>query len=195
MATKKNTPETTKKNTPEADKKIAQEHTTQRGKNRAVGVGPDYVRKIDEGVAPQRDKTTLYYDRATFLAKTLDYLRHYKDCGDVVPQLAGLAANLGISRHTLHRYAKKYQEFNELVDAVRDAQERALINGGLSAEYKDSIVKLMLVQHGYTTQRMEADVDVTTSYDLRLGGREIRDGKLVAIAAATAVADDDEDQD
>lgn len=89
------------------------------------------------------------------------YLQNYEELGDVVPMIAGLAIHLGISRDTVYEWADNpvinakedsvtSLTFSDIVNGIRRANERALINGGLGGKFNPAITALMLSKHGYT---------------------------------------------
>lgn len=86
------------------------------------------------------------------LAKARDYVLNYADYGDQIPSIAGLACELSISRETCHTWAKEGDkpEFSDIVRDISQAQERKLLNGGLSGDFNPSIAKLVMTKHGYT---------------------------------------------
>ena len=76
----------------------------------------------------------------------------YAECGDVVPQIVGLACELGINRDTVYEWASdpEKKEFSDIVAGCLSAQERRLVNGSLSGDLNPTITKLLLTKHGYT---------------------------------------------
>lgn len=76
----------------------------------------------------------------------------YLENGDVVPQIAGLACHLKISRETVRDWASHDDkpEFSGIVSNLMAEQERGLLNGGLRGDYNASLAKLALSKHGYT---------------------------------------------
>ncbi len=88
------------------------------------------------------------------------YLESYKDEGDVIPSIAGMAIALGVGRRTLHDWgAVKDSEFSRILDKCNALQERVSLNGGLSGDMNATIVKLLLGKHGYHDS---AKTDVTS---------------------------------
>lgn len=83
--------------------------------------------------------------------KAHTYLTTFKECGDVIPSIVGMALHLGVSRETLRQWGKdsRKPEFAELMEAVQCEQERLLLNMGLKGEFNSNIVKLALGKHGY----------------------------------------------
>lgn len=75
--------------------------------------------------------------------------------GDTVPQVAGLAIAMGISRETVYAWAadEDKQEFSDILTRVRALQERGLVNRGLSGEFNPAITKMMLTKHGYSDKQ------------------------------------------
>ena len=76
----------------------------------------------------------------------------YLACGDVIPQMAGLAIELSISRETIYDWCDdpEKQEFSDIVGRCLRAQERKLLNGSLKGEMNPTIAKLILTKHGYS---------------------------------------------
>ena len=75
----------------------------------------------------------------------------WKEVGDKVPMVAGLAAEIGVYRGSCCEWAKvDGSEFSNILDAIKQNQERALANGGLSGEFNAPITKMMLTKHGYS---------------------------------------------
>lgn len=86
----------------------------------------------------------------------------YKDCGDVVPTLAGLSIEIDISRSTCHAWMRdeEKQEFLHITDKLKKCQERELVNNGLSGNYNPQITKVMMARHGYSDRQ---EIDHTSS--------------------------------
>lgn len=77
---------------------------------------------------------------------------------DSIPNIAGFALYLGISRPTVYEWAKAHKEFSYIVDDILAEQEQMLLQRGLKGEYQPTIAKLMLTKHGYTDKQ-----DITTA--------------------------------
>lgn len=98
--------------------------------------------------------------------RVYQYLDEYQAQGDAIPSVAGLASYLKKSRRTLYLWKSVtddegellYPDYVQALDDVMSAQERALLNGGLTGDLTASIVKLALGQHGYSDR-----VDQTVS--------------------------------
>lgn len=76
----------------------------------------------------------------------------YEEQNDPMPMIAGLAINLGVSRETVHTWAKEEDkpEFSDIVRKLMAEQERKLFAKGLDGTFNASITKLALTKHGYT---------------------------------------------
>lgn len=87
--------------------------------------------------------------------RALEYLLNdgFKQAGDIVPSVAGLACYLGVSRSTVYEYVTKNLDFSDIVEGVQAVQERMLINGGLNSDFNASITKLMMAKHGYSDKQ------------------------------------------
>jgi hypothetical protein len=79
------------------------------------------------------------------------YIQYHRTEGmtDKVPSIANMAIELGVSRDTLYEWAKKHEEFSDILDEVLTLQEDKLLNYGLNSKWNPTITKLMLSKHGY----------------------------------------------
>lgn len=95
------------------------------------------------------------------LEKARNYADNYKEHGDVVPSVAGLAVHLGISRETIYDWSSQEskKEFSDIVKGVMSRQELELMSGGLSGKFNPTIAKLMMTKHGYS-DKQEVDQNI-----------------------------------
>lgn len=93
------------------------------------------------------------------IKKARGYLTSYKDMGDPVPTVAGLACVLGTTRKTCHEWANQpdKSEFRDILDELAQRQERELIGQGLVGNFNAPITKMMLTKHGYS-DKIESEV-------------------------------------
>lgn len=87
-------------------------------------------------------------------------LGDWKEFGDVIPSLAGLACYMGKTRETIYAWRDADKNFSDIVLSILAMQERQLLNGGLSGDYNATISKLVLSKHGYSDK---VEQDVTSS--------------------------------
>jgi hypothetical protein len=81
----------------------------------------------------------------------------WKDAGDRVPSVAGLACEIGVRRETCHAWARdENNEFSHILKVIAEKQERELLNNGLDGTFNPPITKMMLSKHGYS-DRIEQD--------------------------------------
>ena len=81
----------------------------------------------------------------------------WKEHGDLVPSVAGLASYIGMSRVTCYDWAKdENKQFSYILEKIGTEQERDLITGGLSGKFNAPISKMMMAKHGYS-DRIETD--------------------------------------
>lgn len=78
-----------------------------------------------------------------------EYLKQYKDIGDMVPSVTGLCVFLGIGKTTIYRWLedkdnKKIEKFRDTLEQIKLKQRQDLVNGGLSSKLNSTITKLML---------------------------------------------------
>jgi hypothetical protein len=76
-----------------------------------------------------------------------------------LPSIAGLAIYLGVARSTIYEWKKNVPEFSDNFEAVLAAQEKRLVDNGLSGTYNSTISKVMLTKHGYSDKQ---EIDHTT---------------------------------
>jgi len=98
-------------------------------------------------------RPTKYTDETLEIAR--DYLNNYEVTGDVIPQIAGLAVRLCVSRETIYDWAKQEdkQDFSDIVRDILSKQESVLMNKGLIGDFNSNICKLALGKHGYTDKQ------------------------------------------
>jgi predicted CopG family antitoxin len=101
-------------------------------------------------------RPTVYSEK--LLERARGYLTSYKDMGDLIPSIAGLACVLGITRETCHAWARdpEKEAFSDILKELAQRQERELLNGGLGGHMNSTISKLVLTKHGYS-DRVEQD--------------------------------------
>ncbi len=81
---------------------------------------------------------------AEMVEKTRHYIDTYKDHGDEIPQVAGLAGVLGVSRASLYKWADEHEEFSDILSKLKAEQRRVLFNNGLNSTFNPTITKLIL---------------------------------------------------
>ena len=93
---------------------------------------------------------TKYNDEV--IVKTIAYISNHKMHGDVVPSMAGLCCELGITKSTAYDWSSQddKKEFSDTLEILQQVQERLLLSGGLSGDNNSTITKLMLCNHGYS---------------------------------------------
>ena len=92
------------------------------------------------------------------LKKARGYLTSFKDVGDVVPSIAGLACVIGVTRETCRAWGNDPEkaEFSAILSELAQRQERELLNNGLAGNFNAPITKMMLTKHGYS-DKVETD--------------------------------------
>ena len=81
----------------------------------------------------------------------------FKEVGEVVPTVAGLACFLGKNRSTMYEWSKRSVEFSDILDGIAVTQENILVNNGLTGAFNAPVTKMMLTKHGYS-DKIEQDV-------------------------------------
>ncbi len=86
--------------------------------------------------------------------KILDYITTgwaLDDVGHAVPNIAGLAAYLGVGKPTIKAWCELDEDIAGLIEGMQAKQESMLISYGLRKQFDPKIVSLMLAKHGYST--------------------------------------------
>lgn len=96
------------------------------------------------------------------LEKSTAYIENYKEYGDMIPSIAGLARFLKVSRETIHAWDREEgkEEFSDIIRDLLAEQDRVLQNGGLSGDFNSTISKLLMSKHGHIEEK---NLDVTTN--------------------------------
>lgn len=104
-------------------------------------------------------RPTKYSEETLTLSES--YLENYKDNGDVIPSIEGLAEHLDVSRTCLYTWRDEEgkEPFSYILEKILAKQARVLINEGLKGEFNAAIAKLALGKHGYHDK---VDTDVTS---------------------------------
>lgn len=115
------------------------------------------MRDRDPAVSPEVEVTKMPAGRPTVYNKDIlktarKYLTSFKDMGEPVPTIAGLACVIGTTRKTCHEWANQPDkaEFRDILDELAQRQERELIAHGLVGNFNAPITKMMLTKHGYS---------------------------------------------
>lgn len=90
------------------------------------------------------------------LAKAREYVEIYHDeLGELVPTVVGLCDYIDRSKTTVYRWAQEEdkQEFRDILGAIEQKQEKALVMGGLSGQFNSVITKMMMTKHGYSDKQ------------------------------------------
>jgi len=98
------------------------------------------------------------------LEKAEDYLKNYRELGDMIPSVVGLADELCVSVKTLYNWSEKHPQFLHMLERINSRQHRVLLSGGLSGEMNSNITKLVLAKHDYSDK---------TQTDVTSGGESI----------------------
>lgn len=82
----------------------------------------------------------------------------WRENGEVVPTLAGLAVAIGVTKETCRVWKKDPQkvEFSAFCSSIQQQQEMELVNRGLVGDFAAPITKMMMTKHGYS-DRIEQD--------------------------------------
>lgn len=85
--------------------------------------------------------------------KARNYELVFREEGDIIPSIEGLAYYLNIARSTLYKYEDEDAEFSDIVERVKTLQGKMLISGGLVGDFNASITKVILTKHDYSDKQ------------------------------------------
>lgn len=79
-----------------------------------------------------------------------DYLDNYEKHGDQIPSIVGLADALSRAESTVYAWdCPEKPEFSGILEAIKQRQQKVLLNKGLSGDFNSQITKLVLGKHGF----------------------------------------------
>jgi DNA-packaging protein gp3 len=86
------------------------------------------------------------------LEKAKDYLESYRDYGDIIPSIEGLALHLDLSRTALYDWKthEDKAEFSYILEKILTKQQNELLKNGLIGDFNSAITKLALGKHGFS---------------------------------------------
>ena len=79
---------------------------------------------------------------------------------EVIPTLEGLGLYIGRSVYLIKSYCKENVKFKEAVERIKLTQAKKLITFGLTGKFNNSIVKLLLVKHGYIVKEELVNIPI-----------------------------------
>lgn len=91
------------------------------------------------------------------------YVTAYDSHGDAIPSISGLSRVIGVSRETIHTWAKDPEkgEFSDTLKDLSEEQQRVLLNKGLTGDFNSAITKLALHNHGYSERVVNTNIETT----------------------------------
>lgn len=112
----------------------------------------------------------------------------WRECGDKVPTVAGLAIEIGVSRSICYVWAKEEDkaEFLDILMRIEEMQERELVNCGLAGEFNPAITKMMMTKHGYSDKQEidHSSADGSMSPKPAIDATKLSDSALAELMAA-----------
>lgn len=91
----------------------------------------------------------------------------WKETGQKIPSLVGLALYLGVVSSTVHKWREDDDkpDFSDICQCVMDLQHESLLSNGLIGAFSAPMAKMILTKHGYADA-----TDVKNEY---AGGKHI----------------------
>lgn len=135
-----------------------------------------YIEKVDEYLKKHKDRPVkmikaINEDKGT---KVYENKLRVK-----LPTIEGFGRYVGKPQSTLQSWAKKYPEFRDALDLIKEIQKERLINMGLSGDYNSAITGLILSTNHNMVRRTD-----TTSNGQSLGA--FSDEQITRIADRVA---------
>lgn len=114
---------------------------------------PKYVKMVDEYLLTCTEGEKEFHKTRSDNSNTYERILHVN-----LPKIEGFSQYINTSKTILYEWEKKYPEFMNALDKIREVQHNMLIDGGISNRFNPAITKLMLSNnHGYVDRK-----DVTT---------------------------------
>lgn len=86
--------------------------------------------------------------------KAREYIESFESNSDSIPSVVGLCKVINRARSTVYKWADEDdKKFSDILSELKEAQELALLNKGLSGEFNSTITKLILTKHGYSDKQ------------------------------------------
>lgn len=124
----------------------------------------EYINKIDEYLAERQDEEVQVVKQSSEKYETFDNKLKVK-----LPTIEGFALFIGVNKTSLYEWEKKYSQFSNALDKIRQEQQQRLLDNGLSGDYNPTIAKLILsANHG-----MREKSDITSDNKAIMEGVEI----------------------
>lgn len=116
------------------------------------------------------------------IAKLDEYMAGYKDLGQPVPTVEGLAVYLKVHRDTLYAWAKEPEKdkISDTLAEIQQVQKLELLSGGLTGELNAVITKLVLSCNHDMHERSDQHMSGS------LGLADLTDEELMRRASALA---------
>ena len=91
------------------------------------------------------------------LQQAEDYINGgYKDHGQVIPSVVGMAVALKVGKSTLYDWANdETKKFSDTLARCDEMQHVIALNKGISGEFSQPITKLVLFNHGYSEKHQQ----------------------------------------
>ena len=141
---------------PATKHKVIKKKSSAKSKRENKAATKQAIIKILPSVKPYNyitGRPTLYGEEA--IARASEYVAKYRELGNFIPQIAGLAVHLGISRETVYAWYrdKDKQAFSDIIEQLMATQESELVDKGLVGAFNPVITKLVLGKHGYSDKQ------------------------------------------
>lgn len=85
-----------------------------------------------------------------------------------MPSIAGLAIEIGVHRRTIHNWIKRYNDFENYIELLKQKQERWLLYHGLNKNIDGNFAKFVAInvtemsdkkEHAIKTEKIEINID------------------------------------
>ena len=106
-------------------------------------------------------RPTVYSEK--MLERAQEYMATWKEKGDAVPTVVGLALACEVATSTVYNWINQglaCDVFSVIFTRIEQEQHQALVNNGLFGAFNPAITKMMLTKHGYSDKQ---EIDHTTN--------------------------------
>lgn len=114
---------------------------------------------------------------ADLLKQAYEYIvKGWKETGQQIPSLVGLALYLGVASSTVHKWKndKNKKDFSDICESVMDMQHLALLNNGLTGVFVSPVTKMILTKHGYS-DKIDSNKDNIKKIFIEVTDQDMKD--------------------
>ena len=127
--------------------------------------------------------------------KLIEYYSIKVDENGDIPTAAGLAGYMGVSKDTIQSYSKNedknHEQFSVSYKIMMALQEDGLLQGGLKGKLNSNVVKLALMNHGYSEKTQTENTNTNLNTEIKEDSTKSTAEKLQEVLLRIKTVQDD----